>query len=115
MGRYVKTTSFTTSDRKLDRRDVEVEMPLVQEQEQSLGGVQIEEEVQVTEFSLLASLQDLENNGEDPVTFTSLCPLSSTRCMKAATTFQGLLKLERAGKVVSTQEENFAEIIVSIV
>ena len=35
--------------------------------------------------------------------------------MKAATTFQGLLKLERAGKVVSTQEENFAEIIVSIV
>merc|ERR1711962_27771 len=92
-----------------------LEMPLVQEQEQSLGGVQIEEEVQVTEFSLLASIQDLENNGEDPVTFTSLCPLSSTRCMKAATTFQGLLKLERAGKVVSTQEENFAEIIVSIV
>ena len=62
-----------------------------------------------------ASIQDLENNGEDPVTFTSLCPLSSTRCMKAATTFQGLLKLERAGKVVSTQEENFAEIIISIV
>ena len=107
-----------------------LEMPLVQEQEQSLGGVQIQEEVQVTEFSLLvscrllfvlintvtqASIQDLENNGEDPVTFTSLCPLSSTRCMKAAITFQGLLKLERAGKVVSTQEENFAEIIVSIV
>ena len=62
-----------------------------------------------------ASIQDLENNGEDPVTFTSLCPLSSTRCMKAATTFQGLLKLERAGKVVSSQEENFAEIVVSIV
>ena len=106
------------------------EVPLVQDQEQSLSGAQIQEEVQVTEFSLLvscrllfvlintvtqASLQDLENNGEDPVTFTSLCPLSSTRCMKAATTFQGLLKLERAGKVVSTQEENFAEIIVSIV
>ena len=35
--------------------------------------------------------------------------------MKASTTFQGLLKLERAGKVVSTQEENFAEIVVSIV
>ena len=35
--------------------------------------------------------------------------------MKAATTFQGLLKLERAGKVVSSQEKNFAEIIVSIV
>merc|ERR1719357_2496384 len=91
------------------------EVPPVQEQEQSLGGVQIQEEVQVTEFSLLALIQDLENNGEDPVTFTSLCPLSSTRCMKAATTFQGLLKLETAGKVVSTQEENFAEIIVSIV
>ena len=62
-----------------------------------------------------ASIQDLKNNGEDPVTFTSLCPWSSTRCMKAATTFQGLLKLERAGKMVSTQKENFAEIIISIV
>merc|ERR1712013_538983 len=90
-------------------------VPFVLEQEQSFGGAQIQEEVPVTESSLLASIQDLENNGEDPVTFTSLCPLSSTRCMKAATTFQGLLKLERAGKVVSTQEENFAEIVVSIV
>ena len=110
-------------------------VPLFQEQEQSLSGAQIQDEVEVTESSLLvsctclycrmmvvlintvvqASIQDLKNNGEDPVTFTSLCPLSSTRCMKAATTFQGLLKLERAGKVVSTQEENFAEIIISIV
>jgi len=90
-------------------------VPLVQEQELSLGGDQIQDEVQVTEFSLLASIQDLGNNGENPVTFTTLCPFSSTRCMKASTTFQGLLKLERAGKVVSTQEENFAEIIISIV
>ena len=32
-----------------------LEMPLVQEQEQSLGGVQVQEEGQVTEFSLLVS------------------------------------------------------------
>jgi len=90
-------------------------VPLVQEQEQSLSGAQIQDEVQVTESSLLASIQDLENNGENLITFANLCPWSSTRCMKAATTFQGLLKLERAGKVVSSQEENFAEIVVSIV
>merc|ERR1719495_589917 len=53
------------------------EVPLVQEQEQNLSGAQIQEEVQVTEFSLLASIQDLEDKGEDSVTFTSLCPLSS--------------------------------------
>ena len=45
-----------------------------------------------------------------PILFSSLCPLASTRCLKAATTFQGLLKLERAGKVVAIQEENFGDI-----
>ena len=38
-----------------------------------------------------------------------------TRCLKAATTFQGLLKLERAAKIVSEQEENFAEITITSV
>lgn len=89
-------------------------------QEESLrqdGGAQQggEEEAHVSEFSLLASIQDFEENGMTPVTFTRLCPRASTRCLKAATTFQGLLKLERAAKIVSEQEENFAEITITSV
>ena len=50
-----------------------------------------------------------------PIMFSSLCPVASTRCLKAATTFQGLLKLERAGRVVASQEENFGEITLTSV
>ena len=35
--------------------------------------------------------------------------------MKAATTFQGILKLERAAKVVALQEQNYAEITIASV
>jgi len=89
-------------------------------QEQSLnqdGGAlqQSGEEAHVSEFSLLASIQDLEETGMTPVTFTRLCPRTTTRCWKAATTFQGLLKLEKAAKVVSEQEENYAEITITCV
>merc|ERR1712210_83318 len=84
-------------------------------QEQSLSRDCGEEEAHVSEFSLLVSIQDFEENGMTPVTFTRLCPRASTRCLKAATTFQGLLKLERAAKIVSEQEENFAEITITSV
>jgi len=88
---------------------------MLQERSWSQGGgaQQGGEEAHVSEFSLLASIQDFEENG--PVTFTRLCPRASTRCLKAATTFQGLLKLERAAKIVLEQEENFAEITITSV
>jgi len=87
-------------------------------QEQSLShsnDQQAGEEAHVSEFALLASIQALEDDGMTPVTFTRLCPSASTRSLRAATTFQGLLKLERSGKIMSEQEENFAEIIITCV
>jgi len=91
------------------------ELPLQDQSTGLAGGAQGGEEAIVTEFSLLASIQDFEEQGLTPVTFTRLCPLASTRCMKAATTFQGILKLERAAKVVALQEQNYAEITISSV
>jgi len=88
-------------------------LPL-QDQNLSHAGAQGGEEAIVTEFSLLASIQDFEEQGLTPVTFTRLCPLAFTRCMKAATTFQGILKLERAAKVVALQEQNYAEITIAV-
>jgi len=98
-----------------DEFSIGQELPL---QDQSLGldgGAQDGEEAIVTEFSLFASIQYFEEQGLTPVTFTRLCPLASTRCMKAATTFQGILKLERAAKVVALQEQNYAEITISTI
>jgi len=98
-----------------DELPIGQELPM-QDQNMSLaGGAQGGEEAIVTEFSLLASIQDFEEQGITPVTFTRLCPLASTRCMKAATTFQGILKLERAAKVVALQEQNYAEITIASV
>jgi len=87
-------------------------------QEQSLSGGALQqpgEEAHVSEFSLLASIQELEETGITSVTFTRLCPRATTRCLKAATTFQGLLKLEKAAKVVSEQEENYSEITITCI
>jgi len=95
-------------------QDPDGEEFLPQEQSLSHGNdQQAEEEAHVSEFALLASIQALEEDGMTPVTFTRLCPRASTRCLRAATTFQGLLKLERSGKIMSEQEENFAEIIIT--
>jgi len=98
-----------------DNQNLAGEEVLLQELSQDIVAQQGGEEVHISEFSLLASIQDLEENGTAPVTFTRLCPRASTRCFKAATTFQGLLKLEKASKVVSEQEENFAEITITLV